>query len=462
MNDTGKASTTDALWRQTATELAAAYRASSATPVEATQACLARLDAVNPRLNAVVIVDRNGAMRAAAASGERWRSGKPLGPLDGIPVTVKDNLLVAGMRATWGSLLLADHVPLADELSVARLRAAGCVILGKTNTPELSLAGYTDNRLFGATGNPWDPELSPGGSSGGAAAAVMAGIGPLALITDAGGSTRRPAAHVGAVGLKPSVGRVPRRHGFPPLAADLQAIGQMGRSVADVRAMFDCVALPARVAAPARQSLRIGAFCRIGHAPVEPEIEASWRASLQLLSELGHSVEEIAAPYDPDECGAILMRLGAVGTARFICHRPDWQTQATPQIAALAEEGQRMSAADYLKILDRVSQMREEAGDLFAKHDLIATPTAAGLLWPKAEPFPKQIAGQPAQPRASSIYTTWGNIAGLAGISMPAGQSVAGHPIGLQLLGAIGAEELLLDVAEALESRRPWPRLAPI
>jgi aspartyl-tRNA(Asn)/glutamyl-tRNA(Gln) amidotransferase subunit A len=449
------------LWRLTAAALAAAYRDGSATPVIATEACLARLDAVNPRLNAVVMVDREGAMQAATASAERWHRGAPHGPLDGIPITVKDNLFVAGLRATWGSLLCAEHIAPMDERPVARLREAGAVILGKTNTPELSLAGYTDNRLFGATGNPWAPELSPGGSSGGAAAAVMAGIGPLALVTDAGGSTRRPAAHVGAVGLKPSLGRVPRGRGFPLLTADLQAIGQMGRTIADVRAMFGCVAL-APAPAPALGPCRIAAFCRIGAAPVEPEVEACWRESLRLLSGLGHAVEEIVAPYDPDECGAILLKLGAVGVARFICHLPDWQGRVTPQIAALGEEGLRTSAVEYLKVLDRVAQIREEAAGLFAGYDLIATPTAAGLLWPKAEPYPKEIARRPAPPRASSIYTTWGNIAGLAGISVPAGQSAAGYPIGLQLLGAIGSEELLLDVAEALESRRPWPTLATI
>jgi aspartyl-tRNA(Asn)/glutamyl-tRNA(Gln) amidotransferase subunit A len=453
-----------ALWRLTAGELAAAYRTGSATPIEATEGCLARLDAVNPRLNAVITVDPDGAMRAAQASAERWRQGAPRGRLDGIPITVKDNLFVAGLRATWGSRLFAEHIAPVDDVPVARLREAGSVILGKTNTPELALAGYTDNLLFGATGNPWAPELSPGGSSGGAAAAVMSGIGPLALVTDAGGSTRRPAGHVGAVGLKPSLGRVPRRHGFQALAADLQAIGQIGRTVADVRAMFECVALPVLPASPAsgKRPLRIAAFCRIGSAPVEPEIEACWRNSVTLLSELGHAVEEIAAPYDPDECGAILLDLAAVGVARTICDLPDWRTRATRQIAALGDEGLETLAVDYLKTLDRVSEIRWQVAGLFDTYDLIATPTAAGHLWPKAEPYVKEISGQQAQSRASSIYTTWGNIAGLAGITLPAGQSSAGHPIGVQLLGWIGSEELLLDVAQSIEERRPWPTLAPI
>jgi aspartyl-tRNA(Asn)/glutamyl-tRNA(Gln) amidotransferase subunit A len=410
MIDAGTAIISEDLWRLTAAELAAAYRAGRANPVTATQAHLARFDEVNPRLNAVVTIDRDAAMQAAAASAERWRRRAPRSALDGVPITVKDNLFVAGLLATWGSLLCAGHIASADELPVARLRDAGAIILGKTNTPELSLAGYTDNRLFGATGNPWAEDLSPGGSSGGAAASVVAGIGALALVTDAGGSTRRPAAHVGAVGLKASLGRVPRGIGFPPLSGDLQVVGQMGRTVADVRTMFACLALPA-ARTQANRALRIAAFCRIGAAPVDPEIEAAWRASLLLLSELGHTIEEITPPYDPDECGAILLKLGAVGVARFICHLPDWKTQTTPQIAALGDEGLRTSAVEYAKILDRIAQHREEAANLFASYDLIATPTTAGLLWPKTEPYLKEIAGRPASPRASVRDRLGGTVA---------------------------------------------------
>jgi aspartyl-tRNA(Asn)/glutamyl-tRNA(Gln) amidotransferase subunit A len=237
------------LWSLTASELA--YASGAHDPLGVTEACLARLDAINPRLNSVVTVDAQGARTAARASAERWRAGKALGPLDGVPLTVKDNLYVGGLKTTWGSLLFADHVAPEDDIPVARLRAAGAVILGKTNSPELALAGYTDNRIFGATGNPWAPELSSGGSSGGAASAVMSGIGALALVTDAGGSTRRPASYVGCLGLKPAPGRIPRRYGFPPLAGDLQSIGILARSVCDARS-FHCRSVGSRRRAGAR------------------------------------------------------------------------------------------------------------------------------------------------------------------------------------------------------------------
>jgi aspartyl-tRNA(Asn)/glutamyl-tRNA(Gln) amidotransferase subunit A len=205
-------------WSETATELASLYRVGAATPTAMLESVLGRIEDVNPRINALVTLDVAGAREAAAAASQRWRNGTPLGSLDGVPLTVKDNLFVRGLRATWGSLLFAEHVAPQDDLPVARLRAAGAVIVGKTNTPELALAGYTDNRLFGATGNPWAPTLTPGGSSGGAVAGVSAGFGPLAVATDAGGSIRRPSGHTGVAGLKPGVGRVPRRYGFPPLA----------------------------------------------------------------------------------------------------------------------------------------------------------------------------------------------------------------------------------------------------
>src|SRR3984893_6288196 len=185
-------------WTLTAADLALAFATGEVTPEDALESVLGRIEAVNPELNAVVTIDLAGARAAAAAAGARGRDGRALGPLDGIPLSVKDNLFVGGLRATWGSALFADFIAPQDDLPVARLRAAGAVIVGKTNTPELSLSGYTDNLVFGSTGNPWAPALSPGGSSGGAVAAVASGMAPLALATDAGGSIRRPAGRAGA------------------------------------------------------------------------------------------------------------------------------------------------------------------------------------------------------------------------------------------------------------------------
>ena len=261
------------LWARTATELAAAYQAGETSPEHVLEAVLTRFDTVNPTLNAIVTLDRDGVRAAARQAGIRLAAGKSLGLLDGVPVTVKDNLFVGGLRATWGSRLFKDFVADLDDAPVAALRAAGAIILGKTNTPEFAASGYTNNLLFGPTGNPWSPGLSPGGSSGGAAAAVAAGLGPLAIGTDAGGSIRRPAAHTGIAALKPGIGRVPRRGGFPQLNQDLQVIGTMARSVADLKAAFAIMASPSSRAGRPIHALRVGVIYSIGGAPIEPSVE---------------------------------------------------------------------------------------------------------------------------------------------------------------------------------------------
>ena len=190
--------------------LGAALRCGEITAEALLDRCLERIRRIDPRLNSFVAVDEAGARAAAQESDRLLAAGTPRSPLEGIPLSVKDNILVAGMPATWGSRALAGFVPETDELPVARLRAAGAIVLGKTNVPELTLEGYTANDLFGVTRNPWDPRLTPGGSSGGAAASVAAGLVPAAIGTDGAGSTRRPACHTGLVGWKPSTGRCRR------------------------------------------------------------------------------------------------------------------------------------------------------------------------------------------------------------------------------------------------------------
>ena len=230
------------LWSLTATALVAGFADGRFTPVDAWRSVLTRLDAVNPRLNALIAVDRDGAMAAAEASAARWQNGAPLSALDGVPVSIKDNLFLAGLPATWGSRLHADLVPNHDEPAVARLRRAGCVLFGKTNVPEFTVQGYTSNLVYGTTSNPHAPGRTPGGSTGGGAAAVAAGIGPIAIGTDGGGSLRRPAAHCGLFAFKPSVGQVARYDGFPQIMSDFEVIGAVARSPDDVVAAHAIIA----------------------------------------------------------------------------------------------------------------------------------------------------------------------------------------------------------------------------
>jgi len=230
------------LWELTAAELAAGYASRAFSPRDALESVLTRIEAVNPKLNAIVTFDIAGARAAADTSTARWRDGQARRVFDGVPLTVKDNIPVRGMRATWGSRIYADWVPEKDELPVAKLREGGAVIIGKTNCPEFTLQGYTDNLVFGVTRNPWDLALTPGGSSGGAVAAVAAGFGPVAVGTDGGGSIRRPAAHTGLVGFKPSRDAVARSDEFPMILLDCEVIGPIARTVADARAPFHALA----------------------------------------------------------------------------------------------------------------------------------------------------------------------------------------------------------------------------
>ncbi len=447
----------------TAGELAARYGDGSARPSEALAASLARCDRLNPVLNALVTVDRDGAEAAAREADRRWAQGEPLSTLDGVPVSIKDNLKVGGLRATWGSRAYADHVPERDELAVARLRAAGAVIVGKTNTPELALAGYTSNDLFGATGNPWDPSMTPGGSSGGAVASVMGGIVPLALATDAGGSIRRPAGHTGAVGLRTTPGLVPRRDGFPALATDLQTIGPIARTTADLGATLAVLSGTARPASTGAgvAGLRVGVVGRIGAHPVDREILARLDEVAAHLAEAGAIVEPMDEPWDPDEAGALFMGLASVGVAATLQEAMGTGFAPTPAIARLAAAGADVDGIAYCRTLAAIAEYRWKAADLFGAVDVILSPSSAAIGWGKDVAFPERIDGVAAAPRASAIYTTFANIAGLPALAFPAAPTDGGLPIGMQLIGAAGSDWRLLEIGALLEEIIQWPKLAP-
>ena len=439
-------------------DLVALFRSRRATPIDAFEAASARIALLDPDLNAMTHISA-GARAEAEASARRWRSDQTRGPLDGVPVTIKDNLAAAGMPATFGSPAYRSYVPAEDELPVARVRQAGAVVLGKTNLPEFALEGYTDNALFGATGNPLNPALTPGGSTGGGAASVGAGYAPVALGTDGGGSLRRPAAHCGLVALKTSIGRIPRRGGLPQLLLDFEVAGAITRTLRDTRTLYDLMAgpdaaagastAPPDPAAPERP-LRVLAVERFGDAPLDPAISGSFRKFIDRLSNLGLEVRSGRLPLALDPLSNAWPEIGRVHLAKLFAERPEIAAAASPKYIAMAIEGQRVTAVRMLAILELVATFRAEAANMFRDLDIVVTPSIAALAWPKAESHPVEIDGHPVGSRGHAVYTGWVNAAGLPALALPSDPAPDGRQIGVQIVAAVGAESLLLKLGETL------------
>jgi Asp-tRNA(Asn)/Glu-tRNA(Gln) amidotransferase A subunit family amidase len=456
-------------WALSAVDLGAAYRRGEIDPVAVLHAIEERIGRLNPALNAIVTRDP-GCGAAAHESSERLRKGAPRGPLEGVPFTVKDNILVAGLPCTWGSRLFEGFVPGEDELPVAKLRAAGAILIGKTNVPEFTLEGYTTNPLFGTTRNPWNLALTPGGSSGGVVAAVAAGFGPFGLGTDGGGSIRRPASHAGLVGLKPSIGRIARGPSLPQILLDFEVIGPVARSVADVEVVYRAIAGPdpcdrrslyAPDPRPSRRPLELLYAPRIGDAPADPEIIVSADAAARALAASRVRVEQGALPFDVSAIAEFWPVLGQVGVATILARHPGKAHLVGERMRAMAEAGREVPATRYLEGLEEVDAFRRSVTQAFARFDLILTPSAAALPWPADEPYPSQIDGCEVGPRGHAVYTGWVNACGHPAINLPGVPSRSGLPIGFQLVGRFGADELLIDVARRYEmanpSRERWP-----
>ncbi len=449
------------LWSLGLVGTQSAYRSGQATPTEVLEAVLTRMAAVEPTLNAFACVDAAGARAAAADSTERWRRGTPAGALDGSVLSIKDNITVAGLRCAWGSPLFRDHVPAADELPVARLRAQGAVLLGKTNVSEFTLGqGTVHTALFGTTRNPWDPTRTTGASSGGAAAAVASGMGSAALGTDGGGSIRRPASHCGLVGLKPGPGRVARRDGLPVILHDCEVIGPLGRSVADVALLYHAIAGAdpadrlswsyggAGPALPDRP-LRIRYVPRFGAHPVDPAVASRCAEAAARLAALGHQVEEGECPFDIALHEQAWPVITAAGMAWLLRGR-DWRGHVSAYHAELAERGARLGAADYVAALGALRILAGQMGRFFSGCDLLMTPAAGALPWTAEE----------AGPGHERVFTGFANAAGLPAIVLPA-EPALGLPVGFQLVAAFGQEALLLSVSAAFEAAHPWAHRWP-
>jgi aspartyl-tRNA(Asn)/glutamyl-tRNA(Gln) amidotransferase subunit A len=453
---------------ETLEALAAELENGHASSVGLVERAFQRIETFDSRLNSFVALDRSGALAAAKDSDARRSRGEAHSQLDGIPISIKDNLHVVGFRTTWGSRALEDYRPAKDELPVARLRKAGMIVIGKTNAPEFTLEGYTRNDLFGVTRNPWNPELTPGGSSGGAAASVAAGFVPAALGTDGGGSIRRPACHTGLVGYKPSIGRWPRADGLPAILTDFETIGSLVRTVEDTLLLDAILRGPdprdwrsSYAPAPTwpAKTLRILYVPRFGAAPVDPEVASQVAAFARSLSSMRHDVREGEVFFDLETAARVWHVISRAGVAWLMAENPTYEKLAGVSARAMAEDGRKVSGADYLGALESVSAIRRRIAELFQGVDLVLTPTAAALPWAAETPYPDRIDGKPAGPRGHAIFTGWVNISGVPALNIPIGSSRSGLPIGAHLAGAFGADDQLLAFAREVSRANPLPSL---
>jgi aspartyl-tRNA(Asn)/glutamyl-tRNA(Gln) amidotransferase subunit A len=450
------------LWSLSASELSAAF-ANGRSPREAVENTLAHIRDVNPQLNAIVTLDEAGAMRSADDSARRWKSGCPASPLDGVPVTIKDNILVAGLRATWGSRLYSAYVPDQDEAPVRRLREAGAVILGKTNVPEFTLHGFTDNLVFGTTGNPWNPTLTPGGSSGGAVASVASGMGAIALGTDGGGSIRRPAAHTGLVGFKPSRDTVPRGNGFPAILHNFEVIGPMARCVEDIILSMDVIAGSAWIQSKSKSDIkrpRIAYAPDFNDAPVDPFIRATVDETIEQARSFGLDIETVSPFHLTDPLEAVWPIISQTGVAWLMERHQDWERKVTPAIAEMAVAGAKLAAREYLNALDTIAAMGQAFERFFQRYDFLITPTTAAMPWPAKDRHPQVIDSQSVGPRGHAVFTPFANALGLPAISLPCRVRDDALPVGIQIVAAKDQDWPLLALAREYEDRlfvHRWP-----
>jgi Asp-tRNA(Asn)/Glu-tRNA(Gln) amidotransferase A subunit family amidase len=437
----------DEVWQLSVAELGAAYRAGTCTPVEVTEALLERIDRLDGHLHSFIEVTRKLALAQAADAGRRIAAGDPA-PLLGIPVSIKDAFHIEGVVTTLGSLLHRNHVAKADSGVVRRLRMAGAVFIGKTNTAEFGQSATTDNLLGPDTANPWDVGRTPGGSSGGAAASVAAGLATVAIGSDGGGSIRIPAAFTGVYGVKPSPGLCLDEKGFRAMT-DFVSPGPLARSVADARVVLGVLADRSyRRGRPPRR-LRIGYTPRPEGRPVDPDVIKVVEATAQALETLGHHVIETELPLGgwQDVFGPLVLDDEHRERGHLLAHHPESLTRygRASLRAALALDPAVVQRARQL-----LPAYRRHVDELFAQYDVLLTPTVAVPAFPLRQ-RPDAIDGEPVEHLWGAFpFAVPFNVAGVPAASVPCGFA-AGLPVGAQLVTPSGTEEFLLNVSEQLE-----------
>jgi aspartyl-tRNA(Asn)/glutamyl-tRNA(Gln) amidotransferase subunit A len=454
-----------------AVDLAGAIRTKLVSPVEAVDAVLSRIERLNPRLNAYCAVTADAARAEARSAEAALMRGDTLGPLHGVPYSVKDLVITRGVRTAFGSCIYEHNVPDEDAPIVERLRAAGAILVGKTTTPEFGWKGTTDSPLTGISRNPWDLTKTPGGSSGGAAAAVAAGLAPLAVGTDGGGSIRIPGSFCGVFGLKPTYGVVPV---YPvPATGTLSHAGPMTRTVRDAALMLQVMAGPDDrdpLSFPAvgnalvpdfdagLRGLRVAWSPSFGYATVASEVVRVTEDAAARFQEFGCRVERVERVFaDPDPIWAPLFYAGVA--ARLQDALPKWRDRLDPGLLEVVEEGSRIGAVELKKAEFARATFYHEVRRFFVQYDLLLSPTLA------ATPFTAGTERPADAPRGSRLawvaFTYPFNLTGQPAATVPAGFTADGLPVGLQIVGRRLEDALVLRAAAALEAAAPWAQHRP-
>ena len=462
--------------RTTVAALAADVAARKVSARELVTAALERIDALNPSVNAFVAVDGEAALAAAGTIDDRVARGDDVGPLGGIPIGVKDLEDVAGFPTSLGSAVYADGPPATkDSILVERLKDAGCIVVGKTNTPEMGFKGDTTNPRFGGTANPWNLERSAGGSSGGSAAALASGMVPLATGSDGGGSIRIPSSLCGLSGIKPSLGRVPMGGPTPPTWSDLSTKGPMARTIRDVTLALDTVLGPdptdlrslpmpdgswSRALGDLGAPRKIGWSPNLGYAQVDSEVRAICEAALDRLSDLGTEVVEIDSVFDSDPATA-WVRLAMTSSLQAVFpHRgtPDWERLDPEHVAMMEAFGTPTTAVELLDAEDECHLLNLKLVELFHRVPLLCTPTVAGQTGPIGGMG--SIDGAPTPFWVSFTYPF--NMTRSPAGTVCAGFTAEGMPVGLQVVGPQHGDVAVLRTLAVLEDALALDTVAPI
>jgi len=458
-----------------ALDMAQAIRTRKISPVEVIDTVLSRIERLNPKINAYCTVLDVSARKQAQEAEAKVMKGDGLGPLHGVPISIKDLTYTKGVRTTSGSKIYENFIPDHDAIIVERLKAAGAIMLGKTNTPEFGFMGVTDNKLFGPTRNPWNLERHAGGSSGGAAAAVAAGMGPLSQGSDGGGSIRIPSSFCGVFGIKPSFGRVPRGAGF----GDWQTLSQYGpitRTVKDAALTLEIMAGRDdrdRQSLPDTnlhyltflnnnlKGLRVAWSSDLGYAPVEPQVLERTSAAVSIFETLG-CIVEMATPdiINPGRAFSLIWALNYA--AAYADQLDEWGDQMDPRLVALIKQGKDRLAIEYVQAALEREQLYTRLLPFFERYDLLLTPATAVPAFDVRKLELTKIGEV-----ESSSWIDWTpftypfNLTGQPAASVPCGWTDDGLPVGLQIVGRPFDDATVLKASAAFESASPWSHRRP-